>query len=122
MLCLIEFPPSDMSEVTLTCIRPDENKGWTTNETYLGELVNGYLLDVDLKLGRQIMGPKVPLLEAIANRVAFEAAGSANGRVWVKADDYATVTAIVRCLSNPQAHRLTEAQAEILVKKIFDEF
>ncbi|KFH09644.1 putative exosomal 3'-5' exoribonuclease complex subunit [Toxoplasma gondii VAND] len=86
ILCRVERASPELG-AELTCIDPNCKKSWTSQEKLLGELEGGFVLDVPAPLAISLSSPHCFLLESLGERLAFEIASGANGRVWIRAKD-----------------------------------
>eukprot|EP00357_Protocruzia_adherens_P013600 CAMPEP_0114979256 /NCGR_PEP_ID=MMETSP0216-20121206/4265_1 /TAXON_ID=223996 /ORGANISM="Protocruzia adherens, Strain Boccale" /LENGTH=234 /DNA_ID=CAMNT_0002340551 /DNA_START=9 /DNA_END=713 /DNA_ORIENTATION=+ len=70
--------------IELTCIHPEDRKGYTSGESFFGELVGGYLIKCSLDYADYLRSGN-PFLKQLGDIVAFEVAVGVNGSVWIKA-------------------------------------
>jgi len=70
-------------EPELTCISPHFKKEWVTGESIFGELVGGYCFNISIHLARKLLSEDCFILKKLGEKIAFEIAIGANGRVWV---------------------------------------
>eukprot|EP01054_Gregarina_sp_Poly1_P003320 Gregarina_sp_Poly_1__3319@NODE_1955_length_3001_cov_133_145535_g1258_i0_p4_GENE_NODE_1955_length_3001_cov_133_145535_g1258_i0NODE_1955_length_3001_cov_133_145535_g1258_i0_p4_ORF_typecomplete_len177_score30_15KH_6/PF15985_5/2_3e08_NODE_1955_length_3001_cov_133_145535_g1258_i05821112 len=73
-------------DTMLTGMCLEDQKGWSTEETYLGELKGGLAFDVPLPFAHVLLMKECLLLTEIGMQRPYEVAIGANGRVWVKAE------------------------------------
>eukprot|EP01055_Gregarina_sp_Pseudo9_P003047 Gregarina_sp_Pseudo_9__3046@NODE_3247_length_704_cov_16_282707_g2962_i0_p1_GENE_NODE_3247_length_704_cov_16_282707_g2962_i0NODE_3247_length_704_cov_16_282707_g2962_i0_p1_ORF_typecomplete_len166_score26_90KH_6/PF15985_5/2_3e08_NODE_3247_length_704_cov_16_282707_g2962_i066563 len=71
-------------DTMLTGMCAEDQKGWTTDETYLGELKGGLAFDVSLPFASVLLAEECLLLTELGMKDPYEIAVGANGRVWVK--------------------------------------
>jgi exosome complex component RRP40 len=108
---------STQTESEIQCF--NENTGKSEG---MGPLKGGMVFDVSCSFARRLMMGKkrggVLILEAIAEKVAFEVAVGRNGRVWVGAESVSVVVAVGRALTIADEERLDEEGQKSLVKKL----
>ncbi|PFH34209.1 putative exosomal 3'-5' exoribonuclease complex subunit [Besnoitia besnoiti] len=88
VLCRVQASSVELG-AELTCVDPSCKKSWTSNEKLLGELEGGLVLDVPSALALSLSSPHCFLLESLGERMVFEIAAGANGRVWIRAKEVA---------------------------------
>lgn len=77
---------SKSMELEVSCVEPGSSKSWTGGETLFGELKGGNVVTVSLALARSLMAKNAPVLARLGERIAFQSAVGANGRVWLQAE------------------------------------
>ncbi|CBZ55171.1 hypothetical protein NCLIV_055960 [Neospora caninum Liverpool] len=83
VLCRVERMSAELG-AELTCVDPNCKKSWTSKEKLLGELEGGFVIDVPPPLAISLASPHCFLLESLGERLAFEIAAGANGRIWIR--------------------------------------
>lgn len=69
----------------LVCTSPHFKKEWVTGESLFGELPDGYVFDVSLRLAHALLDPDCVVLASVGAFIPFEIAVGSNGRVWLNA-------------------------------------
>lgn len=71
-------------EAEVSCVEVGSTKSWLGGETLFGELKHGMVVRVSMALAHEL--PRgCPVLKVLGDRVPFESAVGANGRVWIRA-------------------------------------
>jgi exosome complex component RRP40 len=78
--CRISQAHSDM-EPELECVNPSNGK----SDGY-GELKDGFMVQVNLKLSRDLLQSQHPLLTHLSKLFPFELAIGINGRIWINSE------------------------------------
>eukprot|EP00386_Alphamonas_edax_P011529 GDKI01036467.1.p1 GENE.GDKI01036467.1~~GDKI01036467.1.p1 ORF type:complete len:235 (+),score=38.12 GDKI01036467.1:34-705(+) len=104
-------------ECEVSCISVDDKKGWTTNETYLGELKGPYstLLETPLAHASCLQSEESFVLSKLGESLPYEVVVGANGRVFVNSSCAQHTIVIANCIKN--SARLTLPQVDVMVKK-----
>jgi exosome complex component RRP40 len=108
-------------EPELSCqVASGPRRDWVTRQSVFGQLVDGTTFSVSLGLARRLLQTPCAVLEALGERVAFEIAVGANGRVWVNAESIAHVTLVHGAILNTE--HLIDDQVRAMVKEVLVDF
>lgn len=89
-------------DIMLTCISTDDTKGWSTKETYLGELKEGHTFTVPVHYAEMLLGHNCALCDLIGEKVACEIVVGTNGRVHVNSASPALTVAIANVIEKAE--------------------
>jgi exosome complex component RRP40 len=99
----ITLASKDM-ECEASCVEPGSSRSWVSGETLYGELKGGNVVDVSLRLSRELQADNSAVLSRLGAAVPFESAVGANGRVWIKSGS--TRSNVLLCLLVSKADEL----------------
>jgi exosome complex component RRP40 len=101
--CRITLASKDM-ECEASCVEPGSSRSWVSGETLYGELKGGNIVNVSLRLARELQADDSPVLSRLGSAVPFESAVGGNGRVWLKSGS--TRSNVLLCLLVAKADEL----------------
>lgn len=104
-------------EAEVSCVEPGSSRTWGGGETLYGELKGGNIIKVSLGLARALMRPSEPVLSALGQRIAFQSAVGANGRIWLQAGKVQETIIISEAVKKADVLRVEEWTS--FVKKLF---
>eukprot|EP01057_Protomagalhaensia_wolfi_P000195 Protomagalhaensia_wolfi_Nauph_80__194@NODE_1105_length_1731_cov_460_174350_g841_i0_p2_GENE_NODE_1105_length_1731_cov_460_174350_g841_i0NODE_1105_length_1731_cov_460_174350_g841_i0_p2_ORF_typecomplete_len164_score33_39KH_6/PF15985_5/1_5e09_NODE_1105_length_1731_cov_460_174350_g841_i0377868 len=87
-------------DTMLTGMCHEDQKGWSSDETYLGELKDGFAFDVSIPFAEILLAPECLLLTELGMKEPFEVAVGANGRVWVRGSSIDRTVALANSIRN----------------------
>jgi len=89
-------------EPELTCISPYFKREWVTGESIFGELVGGYCFNTSIHLARKLLAEDCFVLKKLGEKLPFEIAIGANGRVWVNSKSPTFIVIISNAILNSE--------------------
>eukprot|EP00375_Theileria_parva_P000387 XP_763056.1 hypothetical protein [Theileria parva strain Muguga] len=109
--------------IELSCVTMDDNKNWSTNETYFGPLSNGFLTQLPLQHVQSYVNT-VNIMFRLYNEelevlrgLKYEIVLGFNGRVWIGNTSNELKLKISRFIK--LSHNLNQQQLKQLFKHIF---
>ncbi|KAJ2828997.1 exosome non-catalytic core subunit rrp40, partial [Coemansia erecta] len=86
---------NEMMDPELECYNSHTGK----SEGY-GELTHGFTFKCSLGMARRLLSAKAPVLNALGEKIPFEAAVGVNGRVWINAGTPEKTILVVNAIKN----------------------
>lgn len=96
-------------EPELECIHPSTGKSQG-----FGELKDGFMITVSLKLARSLLDPNHPILALSAKSFPFEIAVGMNGRIWMNAESPRQIVVLAQIIK--QADGLLPSKLSPMIK------
>lgn len=93
--CRVTRADVDM-ECEVSCVEPGSSGSWVGGECLYGELKDGNIVSVSLRLAAQLQAEDSVVLGTLGAAVPFESAVGKNGRVWIKSG--AVRSTVLLCL------------------------
>lgn len=102
-------------EPELECINPTNGK----SDGY-GELKDGFAIQVNLKLSRDLLNPSHPLITGLSKLFPFELAIGMNGRIWINSETPQKIVLITNVIKT--ADGLPPSKIPSMIKTLKQKF